>query len=85
MAIFVLLLIVVSFMAVILHSMSYYNVPTYSSEEPDSSSEWVVFSPAYIAKRDTNIFLEIVALLVLSTAIFGAGLLNYLKKPESSK
>ena len=85
-AIFVLLLIIVSFMAVILHSMSYYSVPVYSSEKPDLYSDSViVFSPAYIAKRDTNMFLEIVALLVLSTSIFGAGLLNYLKKPESSK
>ncbi|MFW9906696.1 MAG: hypothetical protein ACFFFH_20490, partial [Candidatus Thorarchaeota archaeon] len=61
-----------------------YDVPIYMTQKGSMNGtvvEEVVYSEWYVGKRDTNLFLQILALLVLSMAIFYAGLLNYLKKP----
>ncbi len=81
--ILILIAIIGSIGALIYHVLNY-DVPIYMTQEGSingSVVEEVVYSEWYVGKRDTNLFLQILALLVLSIAIFYAGLLNYLKKP----
>ncbi|MFX0016575.1 MAG: hypothetical protein ACFFB2_18745 [Promethearchaeota archaeon] len=78
-----LILILGSIAALIFHVINY-DVPIYTTHQGSSGGEIVeevVLSELYIGKRDTNVFLEILALFILSGCIFYAGLLNYLKKP----
>ncbi|UCG01726.1 MAG: hypothetical protein JSW11_19210 [Candidatus Heimdallarchaeota archaeon] len=69
--------------ALIYHVVNY-DLPVYMTQEGSFNGtvvEEVVYSEEYVGKRDTNLFLQILALLLLSISIFYAGLLNYLKKP----
>ena len=86
-SLFFLILILASFGALIFHVLEY-DVPMYTTKQGSSDGviiEEVVYSEDYLGKRDTNIFLQILALFVLSVSIFYAGLLNYLKKPTLVK
>ena len=71
---FILLILIISVFAVLILHVATYSVPFYSI-----IGNQTVFSEEYLGKRDTNAFLEIAALLLLSSTIFYAGLLNYLK------
>ena len=75
------LVILGTFVVLALHITSYYEVEVYTTID-DPSGESVVYNPSYIHKNDTNVFLQIVALLLLSTSIFYAGFLNYLKQSK---
>jgi hypothetical protein len=88
--VFVILLTILLMIAIIgsigalIYHVVNYNVSIYMTQEGSFNGtvvEEVVYSDLYIGKRDTNIFLQILGLFVLSTSIFYAGLLNYLKKP----
>jgi hypothetical protein len=73
--------------ALIYHVLNY-DVPIYMTQAGSINGtvvEEVVYSEEYIGKRDTNLFLQILGLFVLSMSIFYAGLLNYLKKPGQVK
>ncbi len=86
-SILVLILILSGIGALIFHVMNY-NVPVYMVKEEQIGNETIaeiVLSEYYIGKRDTNIFLEILALMILALSIFYAGLLNYLKTPKLIK
>ena len=86
-SILVLIMILSGVGALIFHVMNY-DVPIYMVKEEQIGNETiaeVVFNELYIGKRDTNVFLEILALMILSLSIFYAGLLNYLKTPKLIK
>ncbi|MFX1282397.1 MAG: hypothetical protein ACFFB5_02035 [Promethearchaeota archaeon] len=83
-SVLVFILILSGVGALVFHVINY-DVPIYMFEEETIGNETfaeVVYSEAYIGKRDTNTFLEILALMILSLSIFYAGLLNYLKTPR---
>ncbi|MHA2203159.1 MAG: hypothetical protein ACW991_05670 [Candidatus Hodarchaeales archaeon] len=85
--ILIMIAIIGSIGALIYHVLNY-DVPIYMTQEGSMNGtivEEVVYSESYVGKRDTNLFLQILALLVLSISIFYTGLLNYLKKPTQIK
>jgi hypothetical protein len=75
---FILLILIISVFAALIYHVATYSVPFYST-----IGNQTVLSEQYIGKRDTNMFLEIAALLLLSSTIFYAGLLNYLKDSKN--
>lgn len=81
--ILIMIAIVGAIGALIYHVVNY-DLPVYMTQEGSFNGtvvEEVVYSEEYVGKRDTNLFLQILALLLLSISIFYAGLLNYLKRP----
>lgn len=82
-----LILIIGSIGALIFHVV-WYDVPIYTTKQGSNNGsivEEVVLSEDYIGKRDTNAFLQILALFSISASLFYVGLLNYLKKPTQTK
>ncbi|MFX1506658.1 MAG: hypothetical protein ACFFDC_11195 [Promethearchaeota archaeon] len=80
---FLIMIAIIGSIGALIYHVLNYDVPVYMIQEGSingSVVEEVVLSEDYIGKRDTNLFLQILALLVLSISIFYAGLLNYLKK-----
>ena len=82
MSILIGIVILGTFVVLALHISSYYDAEVYSTID-DPSGESIVFNPGYVHKNDTNEFLEIIALMILATSIFYAGILNYLKETKS--
>ena len=75
---FILLTFIISVFAVLIFHVATYSVPIYST-----IGNQTVLSQEYIGKRDTNAFLTVVALILLSSTIFYTGLLNYLKDSKN--
>ena len=73
----ILLILIIGVFGALIFHVATYSVPFYSI-----IGNQTVFSEDYFGKRDTNAFLEITALLLLSSTIFYAGLLNYLKESK---
>ncbi|MFX0206815.1 MAG: hypothetical protein ACFFDT_12585 [Candidatus Hodarchaeota archaeon] len=81
---FLIMIAIIGSIGALIYHVLNYDVPVYMIQKGSINGtvvEEVVLSEGYVGKRDTNIFLQILALLVLSVSIFYAGLLNYLKKP----
>ncbi|KPK88128.1 MAG: hypothetical protein AMS27_00320 [Bacteroides sp. SM23_62_1] len=83
----VMIAIIGSIGALIYHVLNY-DVPVYMTQEGSFNGtvvEEVVYSEFYVGKRDTNLFLLILGIFILSISIFYTGLLNYLKQPAQIK
>lgn len=85
---FLVFIIILSGVGALIFHVMFYNVPIYIVKQEQIGDETVaevVYNELYIGKRDTNVFLEILALMILALSIFYAGLLNYLKAPKLRK